>query len=64
MGTYKGTAHTVGIPNVIEYDVVGLISRGTGQFEGISGAIVFHGSAELGQVTFKDEILGFVIAER
>lgn len=63
-GTYKGTAHMVGIPNVIEYDVAGLISGGTGQFEGISGAIVFHGSADLGQGTFRDEILGVVTGER
>jgi len=63
-GTYKGTAHMVGIPNVIEYDVAGLISGGTGQFEGMSGAIVFHGSADLGQGTFKDEILGVVTRER
>jgi hypothetical protein len=64
MGTYKGTAHATGIPNVIEYDVAGLISAGTGQFEGISGAIVFHGSADLGQGTFKDEILGLLASER
>jgi hypothetical protein len=64
MGIYKGTAHTVGIPNVIEYDVTGLISGGTGQFEGMSGAIVFHGSADLGQGTFKDEILGILALER
>jgi hypothetical protein len=63
-GTYHGTAHSVGIPNVIEYDVAGLISGGTGQFEGMSGAIVFHGSADLGQGTFKDEILGVVTLER
>ena len=63
-GTYKGTAHMVGIPNVIEYDVAGLISGGTGQFEGMSGAIVFHGSADLGQGTFKDEILGVVTHDR
>lgn len=63
-GTYQGTAHMVGIPNVIEYDVAGLISGGTGQFEGMSGAIVFHGSADLGQGTFKDEILGVVTPER
>ena len=63
-GTYQGTAHTVGIPNVIEYDVAGLISGGTGQFEGMSGAIVFHGSADLGHGTFKDEILGIVTLER
>ena len=63
-GTYQGTAHMVGMPNVIEYDVAGLISEGTGQFEGMSGAIVFHGSADLGQGTFKDEILGVVIRER
>jgi hypothetical protein len=64
MGTYHGTAHTVGIPNVIEYDVTGLISGGTGRFEGMSGAIVFHGSADLGQGTFKDEILGILALER
>jgi len=64
MGTYKGTAHATGIPNVIEYDVAGMISGGTGQFEGMSGAIVFHGSADLGQGTFKDEILGILAAER
>jgi hypothetical protein len=64
MGTYKGTAHATGIPNVIEYDVAGLISGGTGQFEGMSGAIVFHGSADLGQGTFKDEILGLLASER
>ena len=63
-GTYQGTAHLVGIPNVIEYDVAGLISGGTGQFEGMSGAIVFHGSADLGQGTFKDEILGVVTPEK
>ena len=63
-GTYQGTAHLVGIPNVIEYDVAGLISEGTGQFGGMSGAIVFHGSADLGQGTFKDEILGVVTRER
>jgi hypothetical protein len=64
MGTYKGTAHTVGVPNVIEYDVAGLISGGTGQFAGMSGAIVFHGSADLGQGTFKDEILGILAIEK
>ena len=63
-GSYQGTAHMVGIPNVIEYDVAGLISGGTGQFEGMSGAIVFHGSADLGQGNFKDEILGVVTLER
>ncbi len=63
-GTYQGTAHMVGIPNVIEYDVAGLISGGTGQFEGMSGAIVFHGSADLGQGTLKDEILGVITLER
>ena len=63
-GTYQGTAHIVGIPNVIEYDVAGFIRGGTGQFEGMSGAIVFHGSADLGQGTFKDEILGVVTRER
>jgi hypothetical protein len=64
MGTYKGTAHTVGIPNVIEYDVTGLITGGTGQFEGMSGVIVFHGSGDLGQGTFKDEILAVIAAEK
>ena len=63
-GTYQGTAHLVGIPNVIEYDVAGLISGGSGQFEGMSGAIVFHGSADLEQGTFKDEILGVVTLEK
>ena len=63
MGTYKGIAHATGIPNVIEYDVAGLISGGTGQFEGMSGAIMFHGSADLGQGTCKDEILGILAVE-
>jgi hypothetical protein len=63
-GTYQGTAHMVGIPNVIEYDVAGLIRGGTGQFEGMSGAIVFHGSADLGEGTFKDELLGVVTLDR
>lgn len=63
MGTYKGTAHLAGIPNVIEYDVAGLISSGTGRFEGTTGAIVFHGSGDLGQGTFKDEILGIITTE-
>jgi hypothetical protein len=64
MGVYKGTAHTVGIPNVIEYDVVGAISGGTGRFQGMSGAIVFHGSGDLGQGAFKDEILGIIVADK
>jgi hypothetical protein len=63
-GTYKGIAHATGIPNVIEYDVAGLISGGTGQFDGMSGAIVFHGTADLGQGTFKDEILGILALEK
>ena len=63
-GTYRGTAHMDGIPNVIEYDVTGFISGGTGRFEGASGAIVFHGSGDLGQGTFKDEILGITLLEK
>jgi hypothetical protein len=64
MGTYNGTAHLVGIPNVIEYDVSGPISGGTGHFEGATGAIVFHGTADLGQGTFKDEVLAVLIPEK
>jgi hypothetical protein len=51
----------VGIPNVIEYDVTGLTSGSNGKFKGTAGAMVFYGSANLGQGTFKDELLGVFI---
>ena len=52
----------IGIPNVISSTTsLGSISGGTGKFEVVAGAMVFHGSADLGQGTFKDELLGVFI---
>jgi hypothetical protein len=52
-GQYVTSAHTL-----VQYEVSGPITGGTGRFAGAAGTLAFLGTADLAAGTFTDDIFG------